>query len=152
PGAVCPSATPGCNPGSATSPPSFGTGCSATDLGDVAKACSGTTGGQACDTTALSRLVQTRPACFDCLQQFLYDGAVAKCLAPFLNQTCNHELTCFAQCTAQVCSKCASGDVASCRSSVATGACRDEISGAFCAQAAYGGPGAFCDPSQYSNT
>jgi hypothetical protein len=102
----------------------------------------------------LNRLAQTRPACFDCLQQFFYDGAVAKCLAPFLSQTCNHELTCLAACTAQVCGKCAAPDLAGCRSSAvaASGACGDQIAGAFCAQAAYSGPGGFCDPGQYPDT
>jgi hypothetical protein len=152
-GAVCPAAAPGCNPGAATSPPSFGTGCGASDLAFLAKACSGAPGANACNAGVLNQFALMRPACFDCVQQFLYEGAVAKCLAPFLNQNCNHELTCFTSCTAQVCGKCPAADRTSCQNTAAapSGACGEDISGAFCAQAAYGGPGTFCDPSRYSD-
>src|SRR5262249_27407953 len=47
-GAVCPAPYPGCIPGSATAPASFGTGCRPADLDGVAMACAGASGGAAC--------------------------------------------------------------------------------------------------------
>jgi hypothetical protein len=144
-GATCPAPYPGCNPGVLTSPPTNGTSCRPSDLDAVQKACAGS-GGGAC-MPALRTLLASNPGCFDCMQQFLYDGAVAKCLAPFLSPTCNHQFSCYAGCLSTSCGRCAAGDRAVCESGAAdsTGECGSELSGAFCAQAAFSGPAGFCD-------
>jgi hypothetical protein len=102
---------------------------------------------------ALRMLLVQNPGCFDCMQQFLYDGAVAKCLSPFLSPTCNHHFSCYAGCLSTSCGKCASGDRSACESgaSVSGGECGGELAGAFCAQAAFSGPAGFCDLANATN-
>jgi hypothetical protein len=86
------------------------------------------------------------------MQQFLYDGAVAKCLSPFLSAECNNQLTCATSCTTATCGQCAATDQAACHSSVfkgnPAGQCQPYLNGLFCAQAAYSGPAGFCDPTK----
>jgi hypothetical protein len=96
----------------------------------------------------MTALLNSNAACFSCLQQFLYDGAVAKCLAPFLSSDCNHELTCATDCSGSACGNCAKTDQQGCQAGTfkAQGECSSYVYGLFCAAAAYQGPGAFCDP------
>jgi hypothetical protein len=86
------------------------------------------------------------------MQQFTYGGAVAKCLAPFLNATCNHALTCAVDCS-QSCADCPATGQKACREAAfaSGGACNPFVSGQFCAAAASGGPGAFCDAERISD-
>jgi hypothetical protein len=113
-------------------------------------ACTGLTDPAAC-LPALSKLLGANPGCYDCLQQFLYDGGVAKCLAPFLSPTCNHEFTCYLGCTSATCGQCtADTDRTNCQRIVSTsgGDCFASTSGAYCSAAAFGGPAAFCNLDQ----
>jgi hypothetical protein len=144
-GATCPAPYAGCNPGSATSPPAFGKSCTASTLEFVAGACKGATSPASC-APALQMVAQTIPGCFDCLQQFLYDGAVAKCLAPFLSPTCNHQFTCYSGCQSTACGQCTDAARSGCQSTAAGtgGDCASEVSGAYCAAAAFSGPASFC--------
>jgi len=92
-------------------------------------------------------LLDSNAGCYDCLQQFLNPGAAARCLAPFLSASCNHELTCALECSTDTCGGCSAGAKSGCESTAfqAGEACSPYISGYFCARAAFGGPGAFCD-------
>jgi hypothetical protein len=145
-GATCPAPYAGCNPGAATAPPFNGTSCKATDVALAHMACTGITDPATC-LPALSKLLASNPGCYDCLQQFLYDGAVAKCLAPFLSPTCNHELTCYSGCLTTTCGACSDANRASCQGTVSAsgGDCFSSLSGQYCAAAAFSGPAAFCD-------
>ncbi len=151
-GSTCPAPYAGCNPGAATSPPTNGTSCSATDLDIVQKACSGLSDPASC-LPLVKQFLGTNPGCFGCLQQFLYDGAEAKCLAPFLNPTCNHELTCYTGCLSTACGRCTDANRGSCEATVtsAGGACYSVLSGEYCADAAFSGPGAFCELAKFAD-
>jgi hypothetical protein len=92
-------------------------------------------------------LLRSSPGCFDCLQPFLNPTGVAACLAPFLNSTCNHDLTCSLACTNVACGACPANGIEACQDEAftASGTCRSYVNGNYCAIAAFGGPGAFCD-------
>jgi hypothetical protein len=149
PGATCPAPYAGCNPGVLTPPPTPTQNCSDADLASVVQACKGTPPGQtsqACQN-GLAALLRSSPGCFDCLQQFTNTGGVASCLAPFINSSCNHDLTCSLACGDAACGSCPAGDQSTCRNGAftASGTCSSYVNGTFCASAAFGGPGAFCD-------
>ena len=145
-GATCPAPYAGCNPGSLTPPPAQSTSCTSGDLATIAGACPGKTAGTKC-TAEIQSLVMSNPGCFDCMQQFLFDGAVVRCLAPFLSATCNHDLSCSTDCTNTACGQCAAADQGTCDKDAfqSGGECQAYVSGTFCAQAAFSGPGAFCN-------
>jgi hypothetical protein len=153
PGATCPAAYGGCAPGAATSPPTSSNSCSAAELATVAKVCAGTGTSSAC-TTGLSALARSNPACFGCVGQFLYDGAVVKCLAPFLSASCNESLTCATDCSTGVCSQCTDANKQACQTAAfASGAvCNPYVAGYYCAAAAFGSSGAFCDAARIGDT
>lgn len=145
-GATCPAPYPGCTPGLLTSPPTPSRSCTPSDLTAVASACPGLTSNAGCSSAVVS-LSRSNPGCFDCLQQFLYDGAAVKCLAPFLTPSCNQALSCATECVNASCTQCASTDKQGCQDAAfqSGGACAAYINGYFCAQAAFAGPAAFCD-------
>ncbi|HEX4478109.1 MAG TPA: hypothetical protein VH142_23655, partial [Polyangiaceae bacterium] len=122
------------------------------DLATIAGACPGKTAGTACNAQIQS-LVKSNPGCFDCMQQFLFDGAVVRCLAPFLSATCNHDLSCSTDCTNTACGQCAAANEGTCQTGAfqSGGECQGYVSGTFCAQAAFSGPGAFCNLSADSS-
>jgi hypothetical protein len=99
------------------------------------------------------KLRQANPGCFNCMSQFATDDAYARCLSPFMSQTCNHQLTCGIECTDQSCARCPDGGKGACQSSVFSqdGQCKTYVSGYYCAQAALQGPGGFCDFARYNN-
>jgi len=103
--------------------------------------------GSATCTAQVVSLSTSNPGCFDCLQQFLYDGAAVKCLAPFLTASCNQALSCTTECVTAACNQCSAGERQTCRSQAfqSGGECAAYVTGYFCAQAAFAGPAAFCD-------
>jgi len=98
-------------------------------------------------TAQVVSLSRSNPGCFDCLQQFLYDGAAVKCLAPFLTASCNQALSCATECVNAACDQCPAGERRACdrQAFQSSGECESYITGYFCAQAAFDGPAAFCD-------
>lgn len=151
-GSRCPAAYAGCNPGNVTTPPVESTSCSSSDLAVLANACQGPNPGLGC-TQTFQKLQQTNPGCYNCMRQFAAEDAYARCLAPYLSQVCNHELTCGVECTAESCSRCPPVRQSACQDAVfsQTGQCKSFVSGYYCAQAALQGPGAFCDFAKYND-
>jgi hypothetical protein len=129
-----------------TTPPAQSTSCTDADLAAVARACPTMSSSPTCSAQVVS-LSRTNPGCFDCIQQFLYDGAAVKCLAPFLTASCNQALSCATECVNAACDQCAAGEKKACQDQAfQSGAvCAPYINGYFCAQAAFSGPAAFCD-------
>ncbi|MEZ4227823.1 MAG: hypothetical protein R3B89_01585 [Polyangiaceae bacterium] len=140
-GSTCPAAYPGCSPNAATSPAFRSDACTADDLSQLATQCS-----QGSCGPAFGLLLNRNPACYDCMLQFTGDDAYARCLAPFLSASCNHNLTCAAQCDAAACGQCGATDEDACGNQVfgSGGDCEDYLIGLYCNQAALGGPAAFC--------
>jgi len=129
-----------------TPPPASFQSCSAAQLSIVGAACKGGGSGDSCGD-AFQTLLKADPACYDCLIQFATEAAYARCLAPFLTPTCNHELTCALDCSNTTCSSCPASQEDQCRDGLFAqdGVCRPYIYGYYCAQAALSGPGAFCE-------
>lgn len=78
--------------------------------------------------------------------QFTGGDAYEKCLAPFLSASCNHSLTCAAQCSGATCGTCSDAQQDACQNEVfgSGGDCEDYLTGLYCNQAALDGPAAFC--------
>jgi hypothetical protein len=85
--------------------------------------------------------------------QFAADDAYARCVAPYLDQMCNHALTCALDCVQASCDRCPNGREAACQSAtfMDKGQCRSYVGGYYCAQAAEQGPAAFCDFDKYGD-
>jgi len=98
-------------------------------------------------------LLQSNPACYDCMLQFLADDGYVKCVAPYLTQQCNHDLTCAVDCSNKSCSQCDPAQESQCRSNVfnQNNACRPYSNGYYCLQAAFSGPASFCNFDQYND-
>jgi hypothetical protein len=128
------------------------TSCNATDLAVLARACRGPNPGQQCNQ-AFRDLMQAKPGCYDCMLQFTGSDALARCLSPYLSQTCNHQLTCAVECVQTSCDRCPGGREASCQGAVfsPSGQCGSFVGGYYCAEAAIQGPAAVCDFSRYGD-
>lgn len=139
---TCPAPYAGCSPGSITPPPVAKKACSGAELSSLASGCSGGDCGQ-----AFQKLLQSNPGCYDCMLQFVADDAYARCLAPFLGENCNHQLTCAVQCGNTSCGQCSPSQEDACQDKAfgSGGACQPYVFGYYCAQAALSGPGAFCN-------
>lgn len=93
-------------------------------------------------------MLQEAPGCYDCILQFTGEGAYAKCLAPYLDADCNEALTCALRCSNDSCGDCPTNNQQEqCQDGLFAfnGVCQPWVNGFFCAEAALGGPGAFCD-------
>lgn len=145
-GSKCPAAYPGCSPTSLTPPPKTSKSCSSSDLGALAKACQGNPVASSC-APFFQKLLVTKPSCYDCLLQFTGNDAYTRCLTPYLTQSCNHNLTCAADCSNSSCQSCPSSQQSQCSSNVfgSGGQCSSWVDGYYCAQAAISGPAGFCD-------
>ena len=146
---TCPAPYPGCNPALVTTPPFTSSSCTAAELSALEAQCAGQNPGAACEQ-ALNALLADNPTCYDCMLQFLaVDQSLVKCLAPYLSSSCNHDLSCALECSNQSCGQCGTGEQ-QCRDQVfqSGGQCQTWVNGAFCLQAALGGPGAFCNFNQ----
>jgi hypothetical protein len=88
----------------------------------------------------------SNPACYDCVLQFTGEDALVRCVAPFLTQQCNHDLTCAVDCSNGACDQCPAAQEESCRDQAfGQGAqCQSWVNGYYCLQAALGGPAQFC--------
>ena len=99
-------------------------------------------------------MITSNPGCYDCVSQFLTEGVgYVRCLAPFLSEDCNHDLTCAVTCGDVACGNCATAaEEEACRdTSFSAGSdCQPYVNGYFCLLAAQSGPAAFCDFNQYS--
>ncbi|HMJ12561.1 MAG TPA: hypothetical protein VK524_14150, partial [Polyangiaceae bacterium] len=148
----CPAAYAGCSPAASTTTPVRSTACNPADLATLAQACRGENPGPNCVNT-FRRLFATNPGCYDCMQQFAFSDAYARCVSPFLSPECNHHLTCAVDCLADTCGQCPGGRQASCQSSALgqNGQCGGHVLGYYCAEAALQGPGAFCDFDRYND-
>ncbi len=143
-GGNCPAPYPGCLPSKLTAPPVAKKACNPQDLQALASACA--SAGQTCNDQ-FEKLLSQNPGCYDCMLQFAADDAYARCLAPFLTPSCNHQLSCAVECGNVSCGDCASSaEQDKCSSTVfaKTGVCREWINGYYCNQAALAGPGWFC--------
>ena len=143
-GSTCPAAYSGCSPSANTLPPVPAKACPSADIALVAQGCSG--GGPGCGI-AFETLLKKNPSCYNCMLQFGGEDAYTRCLAPYLNATCNHDLTCAVQCGNTSCDQCSPAAQDACETKVfgQGGACRPWVNGYFCAEAALSGPGAFCE-------
>jgi hypothetical protein len=152
-GSRCPAGYGGCSPDSATPPAAASTSCTTSDLAAIRQACPGPDGGAAGCSASFQKLLATNPPCYGCLSQFFGTGAYARCLAPYLTASCNHALTCASACQTATCDGCPAAGAKACDSAVFDqgGECTPWIYGYFCAQAAIGGPGAFCDFSKVND-
>jgi hypothetical protein len=112
------------------------------------------------DTTGCTSFLQTLTSngeqkCSLCLQPFVVPFAqgtgVFLCAAPFLPGSCNQATGCYTSCEAAVCSQCPASGLSACQAQTATGSCAAYTQGATCVSTAVGGPGAFCDPTAYSD-
>lgn len=132
-------------------PPTTSTACDSATLAAIARACAGKNPGPACESY-LGSLASKSPGCFACVYQFVGGDGYARCLAPFVTRTCNHELTCAVQCSNSVCGSCSAGAARdACEKPLfdSAGACSGWVGGVLCAQAAFSGPGAFCNYEAY---
>jgi hypothetical protein len=113
-------------------------------------ACTGA--GVGCEA-AFGRLFASNPACAGCLAQFVGDQAIARCLAPYLTNDCNHALTCGLECNTAVCGQCPAADRDKCGnvSGQTGGACSSYAYGWSCAITAFQGPGVFCNWDMYKD-
>ncbi len=145
-GSTCPAPYAGCSPSALVLPPAPSTSCTAVELDAIAVACKGPDPGQPC-FVALQKLLVQNAACQSCLLQFTGNDAYARCLAPYLTASCNHELTCAVECSDAVCGQCATSQKKACSDALYSSgeACAPFTAGVWCASAALGGPGAFCD-------
>ncbi|MBK7586460.1 MAG: hypothetical protein IPI67_40515 [Myxococcales bacterium] len=145
-GGNCPAGYAGCAPNTVTSPPASFKACSGAQLSTITAACKGEGGQQSCQDT-FSKLLSSDPGCYDCLIQFATENAYARCLAPFLNPSCNESLTCALACSNTSCGSCPANKEEACRDGLfaQNGVCRPYIYGYYCAQAALSGPAPFCE-------
>jgi hypothetical protein len=151
-GETCPAPYGGCSPAALTPPPKKSTSCSAPELDVLAQACEGSGTQPGCGSS-FGDLLGTNPDCYSCLLQFVGDGAYASCLAPYLSETCNHQLSCAADCSNSTCEGCSPIESMDCEKKAFSlkGACEPWLYGYYCAQAAIQGPAKFCDFSSYGN-
>lgn len=107
--------------------------------------CQGNPTPSSCNTWFQKEQV-ANPQCFKCLSQFIGPDAYAKCLAPYIDTTCNHELTCALDCYYDACLPCPQGQMNQCQNQVFSGGgtCISYIDGLYCALNAQFGPGSFC--------
>jgi hypothetical protein len=86
--------------------------------------------------------------------QFASDDAYARCLAPYVTDSCNHSLSCAVDCVQTSCNNCSStGRRSACEDAAFTdaGECRAYVPGYYCAAVAVQGPGGFCDFDRYND-
>jgi len=152
-GSTCPAAYPGCNPGAATTPPFSAASCSSAELDALAMACASSGTSTAC-AQFFQRLFASNARCYDCMLQFTGQDAYVRCVAPFLTQQCNHDVTCTVDCSNTACARCPADQANTCRQTAFDqGApCHGLVNGYYCLQAALGGPAQFCDITQYSGS
>jgi hypothetical protein len=150
-GATCPADYPGCNPGAVTTPPFSAASCGSGELDALAAACTGGGTSTAC-AQFFQRLLSANPRCYDCMLQFTGSDAYTRCVAPFLTQSCNHDLTCALDCSNVACDRCPTAQEGTCRQLAfdAGAQCNAWINGYYCLQAALGGPAEFCDVERYA--
>ncbi|MEO8876634.1 MAG: hypothetical protein ABI461_13670 [Polyangiaceae bacterium] len=159
---TCPSTYGSCAAGITTPTPITSTACSTDELANAASACTdspaaGGTGGPhgpGC-TTFLAFEKANNSSCGTCLAQFDYTFLEAQglytCVEPFVSSTCNHNTGCAADCTTQSCDTCSTANEANCESQVRTGQCVGFFGQSLCALAGFGGGGAVCNPTGYTN-
>lgn len=141
---TCPSTYAGCSPAAATTPPKLATACDTATLDALQAACKGAMGGPSCGAF-FQKLMQSDASCFDCITQFAGDDAFLRCLAPFLDPSCNHLSTCAVSC-GTTCDGCDPSAKEVCNNVQFSpgGACGPYLYGYYCITAAMKGPAAFC--------
>ena len=123
---TCPSTYASCPAGTTTTAPTTTKSCSTDDLNNAATACAA--GAHTAGCQAYFAFENANNAsCGSCLAQFDYDfvetRGIAKCVAPNVSATCNHNTGCAADCTTSSCTSCTSANESACESQVRTGQC-----------------------------
>jgi hypothetical protein len=142
----CPAAYSGCPNYYRTSQPTTSLGvCQPYDLDALRDACNGTPTSPSCGQWFQNEKA-TNPLCYTCVFQFTGTDAYAKCLAPYIRHTCNHELTCTLDCMNQACGQCSTQQVDQCQNDIfqGGGTCSVYTQGIWCAQDAINQKAPFC--------
>ncbi len=145
--AGCRSTYGGCDDGLQTPQPVTSlTACSQANLGAIQEACASNSSGT-CEAV-IAKLEQTSPICVKCISQLLGRNGRTACAAPFLTQTCNHELSCLNECLAMSCDGCPSQVKDACVSDAyqKADACGQFVRGIKCSDQASTGQAAMCTP------
>ncbi len=135
---TCPAPYGGCPSYETVTPPYTKTNvCSQDTLNKVVMACAGTPTPPGCELL-LSSLQQSDPACGQCLWQFVGPNAPATCVAPYLSDTCNHQVACTFDCLNVACAQCPTDQSQTCRDDALAsgGTCAGYTQGALCYQSA----------------
>ena len=146
----CPGPYPSCPTPLEQAAPSRQKVCSTGDLQNAAAACSG----GANTTTCNSFFGALSTACSNCLQPFDVDfvaqGGIRACVAPYVDATCNHNSACIVDCTAESCFGCAdSATTLQCETQVQSGTCASYTQADACVATALAGTAAICNPVTY---
>jgi hypothetical protein len=127
--------------------------CTPQDLTEAAGACASGAASAGCQAFFKTE-AQLNPSCASCLTPF--DVAFAdntglfRCVAPFVDDTCNTSTGCYVDCEAKSCAQCAAGQVAGCRNRARNGDCATYFRNISCTATAFFGSGAFCNPGNYN--
>jgi hypothetical protein len=143
----CPAPYQGCPSYLSTPKPVQSLGvCPQSELDQMKAMCTGDPPPPSCQDWFQKEQV-ANPGCYKCLYQFLGPNGFATCLAPFLDPSCNHQLSCSLDCVSVACSQCTSQYQQQCQNDVfmGSGTCSGYMQGLYCAQTAINGPGAFCN-------
>ncbi len=130
--------------------------CSTDDLVSAGAACSGGAHTSACIDFFTVEYNGQNPDCYFCLGPFEYDFAeqagIHLCAQPYVDQACNHNGACLADCIAQSCSACADWpSTEECDAQAQSGSCATYTTADQCAADALAGPAAVCNPATYQN-
>ncbi len=148
----CPAAYPGCSPSSANPAPITKLGaCPAQALLNGQKACAGTPTPASCGTW-FANLQNKNPECYACLLPFTGPKAFGTCLQPYLDPSCDHDLSCSLDCQTVACAQCSTDtQKQQCQEGVFNGVCSGYIQGVYCAYAAFS-QAPFCESTGDSGT
>jgi hypothetical protein len=152
--AVCPTTYGPCPPNLLTPDAISKPWCSASELQSWGTACAQGWSTSSCQTYLMAH---SQTSCWGCLGSFGYDfeiqTGVFNCLAPYVDATCNHYMSCDADCVSTSCLLCADATKTSqCIATAESGAsCSPWVQAAQCIQQAYAGSGSFCNPANYAD-
>lgn len=121
---------------------------------DARAACA--SGANSPQCAAFFQFLRTRnPACFSCLSPFNVpfseQRGIFRCVAPFVDASCNRATGCSINCQDASCDRCSAATRDACRSDVRQGQCSSFVLQSACALTAYLGRGSFCNPLQQGN-
>jgi hypothetical protein len=145
----CPAAYATCPAGLTLAPPIRQKVCSHEELMNAAAGCAGAQYTVACNSFFDFEEV-SNPGCFNCISPFRFDFSeqtgIRTCVAPYLDDACNHNSACILDCLAESCYACATEP---CEALARSGPCSTFNQADQCVTQALNGPAAVCNPATY---